>query len=330
MAASARGECILSQSLLALDIRQRRRPFSLVLGVRDFCGNRKRLGGRSHGGGGLWRLAWRGRRPERRCVGLRWRLWRYSIRRRPRGRFAGRHRQPGADGRHGAYNSALREKRKAAGRGSRDQTNAKRDKSEDGAPLARKLVDGSTSAPRLGLVIERQDIIPPSRFMLFALSREVLLRAAEGVLLAQRMPSHQGRDASLPFTWHVQKDSGKYLRRRPSSILARGVGSGPGAGEGGTSCGEPSDVPRPLPWSASQPSHRGDSPRDSSVGAVAYGKVWKVLVRRLAATRERTRRTTGCRSWSGCSSRHFWPRVSTTSCRCCRFPSSRSPSGCAG
>jgi hypothetical protein len=50
----------------------------------------------------------------------------------------------------------------------------------------------------------------------------------------------------------------------------------------------------------------------------------------LVATRGQTRRTTGCRSWFGCNSRHFWPRVLTTSCRCHRFPSSRSPSACAG
>ncbi len=211
MASPARGECVSSQSLLALDIRQRHRLFSLVLGARDFCWNRKRHGSRWHGGAGLWRrLDWRRRRPERPCVGLRWCLWRYWLRRPHRGRFAGRHRQPGADGRHGVSNTALREKRKAAGRGSRDQTNAEHDKSNDGAPLARKLVDGSTSAPRLGLVIERQDIFPPSRFMLFAFSKEVLRRAAEGVLLAQRMPNHQGCDASLSFAWHVQKDRGKY------------------------------------------------------------------------------------------------------------------------
>jgi len=208
MAVPAGSECVLSQSLLALDIRQGRRLFGLVLQARVFCGNGKRLGSRSHGGGDLWRrLDWRGRRPERRCVGLRWRPWRYSIRRRPRSRFAGRHRQPGADGRHGAYNRALREKRKAADRSSRDQTNAERDKSQDSAPLARKLVDGSTSAPRLGLVIERQDIFPPSRFMLFAFSKEVLRRSAEGVLLVQRMPNHQRRNASLPFVWHVREDS---------------------------------------------------------------------------------------------------------------------------
>ena len=199
--------------------------FSLVLGARDFCGNRKRLGSRCHGGGDLWRrLAWRKCRPERRCVGVRWCRWRHWIRRSHRGRFARRHRQPGADGRHGVSNTALREKRKAADRGSRDQTNAECDNSNDGAPLARNLVDGSTSGPQLGLVIEWQDIFPPSRFMLFAFSQEVLRRAAEGVLLAQMMPNHQGRDTSLPFAWHVQKDSEKCADRRSGRDLIRSPG----------------------------------------------------------------------------------------------------------
>jgi hypothetical protein len=43
--------------------------------------------------------------------------------------------------------------------------------------------------------------------MLFAFSKEVLRRTAEGVLIARGMPNHQRRDASLSFTWHVQKDS---------------------------------------------------------------------------------------------------------------------------
>ena len=206
MASPASSECVFSQSLLALDIRQGRRLFRLGLEARDSCGNHKRLGSRCHGGVDLWRRpAWRWRRSERRRVGLRWRRWRYWIRRRPRGRFGRRQRQPGADGRHGAERRALRKKRKAGGRSSRDQTNAERDKSEDGAPPARQLVDGSTAAPRRGLVIERQDIFPPSRFMLFAFTKEVLRRAAEGVFVPQRMPNHQRRDASLPFTWHARR-----------------------------------------------------------------------------------------------------------------------------
>jgi hypothetical protein len=70
--------------------------------------------------------------------------------------------------------------------------------------------------PRLGLVIERQGIIPPSRFMLFTFSKEVLRRAAEGVLLAQTMPNHQRSDASLPFAWHVQNLARIILGVQPS------------------------------------------------------------------------------------------------------------------
>ncbi len=141
---------------------------------------------------------------------------------RSRGRRAGRFRrspvQPRPDCRHGVRETnVFPEQSQASDDRPGCEQDREHDEREDSAALARDFVDVSAPAPPpwLGFIVERQvDIVPLLRFMLFTFGEEAARRATKCVFLAERMPNHKWRGATLPFRRHAGKDIEKRARCR--------------------------------------------------------------------------------------------------------------------